>query len=135
MSARLDYEALLAGLPDAVVGVDEGLRIVLWNPAAEALLGRSARRVLGRTLKDVFPPGTPLVRHLPDPLPPRRRGRGRRRRDPGHHAPAPARGRGAPRRHAGGGGADGGGARPRDPEPALCPPGRRAAPAGGARRR
>ncbi|MBI1959654.1 MAG: PAS domain-containing protein, partial [Candidatus Rokubacteria bacterium] len=64
MTARLDYEALLAGLPDAVVGVDEGLRIVLWNPAAEALLGRSARRVLGRTLKDVFPPDTSLVRHL-----------------------------------------------------------------------
>jgi len=64
MAARLDYEALLAGLPDAVVGVDEGLRIVLWNPAAEALLGRSARRVLGRTLKDVFPPDTSLVRHL-----------------------------------------------------------------------
>jgi len=65
---RLDYEALLAGLPDAVVGVDEGLRIVLWNPAAEALLGRSARRVLGRTLKEVFPPDTSLARHLGDTL-------------------------------------------------------------------
>ena len=48
MTARLDYEALVAGLPDAVVGVDAELRIVLWNPAAEALLGRSARRVTGR---------------------------------------------------------------------------------------
>jgi len=38
--SRLDYEALLTGLPDAVLGVDERLRIVLWNPAAEALLGR-----------------------------------------------------------------------------------------------
>jgi two-component system nitrogen regulation sensor histidine kinase GlnL len=65
---RFDYEALLAGLPDAVVGVDEGLRIALWNPAAEALLGRSARRVLGRTLKDVFPTATSLVRHLSDTL-------------------------------------------------------------------
>jgi two-component system nitrogen regulation sensor histidine kinase GlnL len=66
--ARLDYEALLAGLPDAVVGVDEALRIVLWNPAAEALLGRSARRTLGRALKEVFPPETSLVRHLGDTL-------------------------------------------------------------------
>jgi two-component system nitrogen regulation sensor histidine kinase GlnL len=65
---RLDYEALLAGLPDAVVGVDESLRIVLWNPAAEALLGRSARRALGRTLKEVFPPDTSLARHLSDTL-------------------------------------------------------------------
>src|SRR2546426_1439414 len=66
--SRLDYEALLAGLPDAVLGVDEGLRIVLWNPAAEALLGRSARRALGRTLKEVFPPDTSLIRHLSDTL-------------------------------------------------------------------
>jgi two-component system, NtrC family, nitrogen regulation sensor histidine kinase GlnL len=65
---RLDYEALLAGLPDAVLGVDDGLRIVLWNPAAEALLGRSARRALGRTLKEVFPPETSLIRHLTDTL-------------------------------------------------------------------
>jgi two-component system, NtrC family, nitrogen regulation sensor histidine kinase GlnL len=65
---QIDYEALLAGLPDAVVGVDEGLRIALWNPAAEALLGRSARRVLGRTLKEVFPTATSLVRHLGDTM-------------------------------------------------------------------
>ena len=65
---RFDYEALLAGLPDAVVGVDEGLRIALWNPAAEALLGRSARRVVGRTLKEVFPAETSLARHLSDTL-------------------------------------------------------------------
>jgi two-component system nitrogen regulation sensor histidine kinase GlnL len=66
--SRLDYEALLAGLPDAVVGVGEGLRIALWNPAAEQLLGRSARRAVGRTLKEVFPPDTSLIRHLGDTL-------------------------------------------------------------------
>jgi two-component system, NtrC family, nitrogen regulation sensor histidine kinase GlnL len=66
--ARLDYESLLAGLPDAVIGVDEDLRLILWNPAAEALFGRSARRVLGRTLKEVLPPDTSLVRHLGDTL-------------------------------------------------------------------
>jgi two-component system nitrogen regulation sensor histidine kinase GlnL len=66
--AALDGESLVAGLPDALVGVDEALRIVLWNPAAEALLGRSARRVVGRALKEVFPPDTSLVRHLADTL-------------------------------------------------------------------
>src|SRR4029450_5778684 len=68
MTARLDYEALVAGLPDAVVGVGADLRIVLRNPRAGALLGRSARRVTGRTLKEVFPPDTSLVRHLSDTL-------------------------------------------------------------------
>ncbi len=66
--APLDYEAFLAGLPDAVVGVDQGLRIVFWNPAAEALSGRSARRVLGRTLKEVFPPDSSVARHLAETL-------------------------------------------------------------------
>src|SRR3972149_6686821 len=67
--ASLDYEALGRGLPDAVVGVDADLRIILWNPAAEDLLGRSARRVTGRALKEGFPPDTSLVRHLTNPLP------------------------------------------------------------------
>src|SRR6266446_1073870 len=67
-SPRLDYEALVSGLPDALVGVDTDLRIILWNPAAEELLGRSARRVTGRALKEVFPPETSLVRHLTDTL-------------------------------------------------------------------
>ncbi len=62
--AQLDYESFLVGLPDAVVGVDGALRIVLWNPAAEALTGRSARRVHGRTIKEVFPPDSSLARHL-----------------------------------------------------------------------
>ncbi len=66
--ASLDYEALVRGLPDALVGVDADLKIILWNPAAEDLLGRSARRVTGRALKEVFPPETSLVRHLTDTL-------------------------------------------------------------------
>jgi two-component system, NtrC family, nitrogen regulation sensor histidine kinase GlnL len=68
MAHPLDYEGLVSGLPDALVGVDTELRVILWNPAAEDLLGRSARRVLGRTLKEVFPPETSLVRHLTDTL-------------------------------------------------------------------
>ena len=60
---------LLAGLPDAVIGVDEALRVVLWNPAAEALLGAlgPARRS-GALLKEVFPADTSLVRHLTETL-------------------------------------------------------------------
>jgi len=68
MAHPLDYEGLVSGLPDALVGVDTELRVILWNPAAEDLLGRSARRVLGRTLKEVFAPETSLVRHLTDTL-------------------------------------------------------------------
>ncbi len=66
--ARLDYETFLSGLPDAVVGVDEAFRIILWNAAAEALTGKSARRVQGRTLKEVFPPDSSLARHLAETL-------------------------------------------------------------------
>jgi two-component system nitrogen regulation sensor histidine kinase GlnL len=66
--SRLDYASVVAGLPDAVVGVDGALRVVLWNAAAEALTGRSARRVEGRTLKEVFPPDSSLVRHLSETL-------------------------------------------------------------------
>ena len=68
MAHPLDYEGLVSGLPDALVGVDTELRVILWNPAAEDLLGRSARRVLGRALKEVFAPETSLVRHLTDTL-------------------------------------------------------------------
>jgi len=66
--ALLDYESFLVGLPDAVVGVDGALRIVLWNPAAEALTGRSARRVHGRTVKELFAPDSSLARHLTETI-------------------------------------------------------------------
>ena len=50
----MNFEAVLAGLPDAVVAVDAETRIVFWNAAAEELTGRSARRAEGRTLKELF---------------------------------------------------------------------------------
>ncbi|MBI4589461.1 MAG: PAS domain-containing protein [Candidatus Rokubacteria bacterium] len=65
---RINYESVLSGLPDAVVGVDEALRIILWNGAAEALTGKSARRVQGRTLKEILAPDSSLVRHLSETL-------------------------------------------------------------------
>jgi len=60
----VNYEAVLAGLPDAVIAVDTGLRVVLWNAAAEALTGRSARRAQGRVLKDLFGVDTSIARRL-----------------------------------------------------------------------
>ena len=44
----MNYEAVLAGLPDAVIAVDATLRVVFWNAAAEVLTARSARRAQGR---------------------------------------------------------------------------------------
>jgi two-component system nitrogen regulation sensor histidine kinase GlnL len=60
----MKFESVLAGLPDAVVAVDDTLKVVFWNAAAEVLTGRSARRVTDRQLKELFPPEASLVRHL-----------------------------------------------------------------------
>src|SRR5207302_8364312 len=67
--ARMNYEAVLAGLPDAVIAVDASLRIVFWNSAAEVLTERSARRAEGRYLKEVFPPDASVVRRLGETVP------------------------------------------------------------------
>jgi two-component system nitrogen regulation sensor histidine kinase GlnL len=64
----MNYESVLAGLPDAVIAVDHDLHVVFWNAAAEALTGRSARRAQGRLLKELFPPGASLVRRLAETL-------------------------------------------------------------------
>ncbi len=60
----MNFQTVLEGLPDAVVAVDEGLKVVFWNAAAEALTGRSARRAANRSLKELLPPDSPLIRHL-----------------------------------------------------------------------
>src|SRR2546428_13795931 len=62
--AGMNYEAVLAGLPDAVIAVDASLRIVFWNSAPEVLTERSARRAEGRYLKEGFPPDASVVRRL-----------------------------------------------------------------------
>jgi PAS domain S-box-containing protein len=64
----MNYEAVLAGLPDAVIAVDGGLRVVFWNAAAEVLTERSARRAGGRVIKDIFPPDSSVVRRLAETL-------------------------------------------------------------------
>jgi two-component system nitrogen regulation sensor histidine kinase GlnL len=59
----VNFESVLSGFPDAVIAVDAGLRVIFWNAAAEALTGRSARRSVDRTLKDLLP-DTSLLRNL-----------------------------------------------------------------------
>jgi two-component system nitrogen regulation sensor histidine kinase GlnL len=64
----LNYEAVLAGLPDAVIAIAVTRRIVFWNGAAEVLTGRSSRRAVGRYLKELFPSDASVVRRLDETL-------------------------------------------------------------------
>jgi len=64
----MNFEAVLAGLPDAVIAVDSDLRIIFWNSAAEVLTERSARRAEGRYIKEVFSPDASVVRRLGETL-------------------------------------------------------------------
>jgi two-component system nitrogen regulation sensor histidine kinase GlnL len=64
----MNYGAVLGGLPDAVIAVDAGLRVVFWNAAAEVLTSRSSRRAEGRLVKEVFAPNTSLVSRLTETL-------------------------------------------------------------------
>jgi len=63
----MNYEAVLAGLPDVVIAVDARGQVVFWNSAAEAVIGRSARRAAGRPLAEIFP-GASVVRRLGETL-------------------------------------------------------------------
>jgi two-component system nitrogen regulation sensor histidine kinase GlnL len=64
----VNFQAVLAGLPDAVIAVDDDLRVVFWNAAAEVLVERSARRAEGRLLKELFGAEASLVRRLAETL-------------------------------------------------------------------
>ena len=64
----MNYEAVLAGLPDAVIAVDAGLRVIFWNAAAEELTARSARRAQGRLVKEVFAPSASVVSRMAETL-------------------------------------------------------------------
>ncbi|MBI1736450.1 MAG: PAS domain-containing protein [Candidatus Rokubacteria bacterium] len=64
----MNFEGVLAGLPDAVVAVDAARRVIFWNAAAEELTGRSARRATGRYLKEIVPPDASLVRRIDETL-------------------------------------------------------------------
>jgi PAS domain S-box-containing protein len=64
----VNFQAVLSGLPDAVIAVDDQLRVVLWNSATEVLTERSTRRAEGRSLRDIFDPEASLVRRLEETL-------------------------------------------------------------------
>lgn len=54
---------LVDSLNTALVYLDEALEIQYLNPAAEVLLGTSARQVKGLNLKDLLPSDDPLIEH------------------------------------------------------------------------
>jgi two-component system nitrogen regulation sensor histidine kinase GlnL len=64
----VNFQAVLAGLPDAVIAVDDALRVVFWNAAAEVLTERSARRAEGRLLKELVAADASLLRRLAETL-------------------------------------------------------------------
>ncbi|MBI2218926.1 MAG: PAS domain-containing protein [Candidatus Rokubacteria bacterium] len=64
----MNYQGVLEGLPDAVIVADSTGRVVLWNAAAEALTGRSARRATGRMLKELFSAHAAVVRRVDETL-------------------------------------------------------------------
>lgn len=48
--------ALVDAAMDAIVSVDEDLRVILFNPAAETLFGCSAGEIMGESLDKLLPP-------------------------------------------------------------------------------
>jgi two-component system nitrogen regulation sensor histidine kinase GlnL len=64
----MNYEGVLAGLPDAVIAIDASARVIFWNSGAEVLTGRSARRAQGRFLKDVLPVNSSVARRIMETL-------------------------------------------------------------------
>ena len=64
----MNYEGVLAGLPDAVIAIDVATRVIFWNSGAEVITGRSARRAQGRLLKDVLPVDSSVTRRLVETL-------------------------------------------------------------------
>ena len=53
--ARARLGDILAGIRDAFLVLDAGWRFTHVNPQAEALLGRPAGELLGRSMYEVFP--------------------------------------------------------------------------------
>jgi PAS domain S-box-containing protein len=60
MQADECWKAVFRVSPDAVVLMDEGCRILEWNPAAERLFRRSSAEVEGRLLPSFFAPDLSL---------------------------------------------------------------------------
>ncbi|MFZ4760673.1 MAG: PAS domain S-box protein, partial [Burkholderiaceae bacterium] len=56
VDSRARLSAIIDSALDAIVTIDEAGRIVLFNPAAEALFGRNASDLLGRPILPLMPP-------------------------------------------------------------------------------
>ncbi len=54
MGGLPDYKAVMRSLPEAVLSCDRGGMVCLTNPAAEALIGRSATELVGRHYSELF---------------------------------------------------------------------------------
>lgn len=52
--------AIVATMPDAVIGFDLAGRITSWNAAAERLYGYDAAEVIGQSIEIIFPPDWPV---------------------------------------------------------------------------
>jgi PAS domain S-box-containing protein len=55
LESRRRMEAIVQSAMDSIVGFDEELRIILFNPAAEQTFGYSAEEILGKQLSLLFP--------------------------------------------------------------------------------
>ena len=55
---------VLDTLPVAIVGVDDNMRIVIANPTAETLFGRSAALLRGRRVDEILSADSELLNHL-----------------------------------------------------------------------
>lgn len=55
LESRRRMEAIVKSAMDAIIGFDESLRIILFNPAAEAIFGYSSDEVLGKRVSILFP--------------------------------------------------------------------------------
>lgn len=62
-TAKIDWEDVLANFTDAVVVLDNDLRVVLFNQAAEELTGKPQAKALGQPCSRVFPQ-TPLISEI-----------------------------------------------------------------------
>lgn len=56
------WRALLENLPDAIICIDTGGHITVFNPAAEAMFGYAAEEVLGEKV-DILMPFTHRAEH------------------------------------------------------------------------
>lgn len=55
MDPRVDCQALVEAMGDAVIGAGADGAILLWNPAAERIFGFTAEEALGRSLDLIIP--------------------------------------------------------------------------------